>query len=92
MVKCCYYTDDDEKKTSFRSEIKKKLIHGQINIQYTNAFFYFDLFMVYIPESKTHRYEILHTLNLGCSFITLREQCNNQRSRCDIACLHIKQI
>jgi hypothetical protein len=30
------------------------------------------------------RYEILHTLILGCSFITLREPCNNQRPRCDI--------
>ena len=32
---------------------------------------------------------ILHTLNLGCSFRTLREPCNNQRPRCDIACLHV---
>jgi len=31
------------------------------------------------------RYEILHTLILGCSFITLREPCNTQRPRCDIA-------
>ena len=29
--------------------------------------------------NNTHRYEILHTLNLGCSFITLGEPCNNQR-------------
>jgi hypothetical protein len=28
----------------------------------------------------------LHALNLGCRFITLREPCYNQRSRCDIAC------
>ena len=34
-------------------------------------------------------YEILHTLNLDCSFITLREPCNNQRPRCDIAWLHV---
>ena len=42
-----------------------------------NAFFSFDLFMVYIniSECKQHlyRYEILHTLNLGCNFMTLRE-------------------
>ena len=58
-----------------------------------NAFFSFDLFMVYIPECKqqlrTYRYEIVHTLNMDCSFITLREPCNNQRPRCDIAWLHI---
>jgi hypothetical protein len=34
-------------------------------------------------------YEILHTLNLGCSFITIREPCNNQRLRCDIEWLHV---
>ena len=39
--------------------------------------------------NNTHRYEILHTLNLGCSFITLRELCNNQRHRCDIAWLRV---
>ena len=38
-----------------------------------NAFFSFDLFMVYIPECKQQ----LRTLNLGCSFITPRESCNN---------------
>ena len=26
---------------------------------------------------------------MGCGFITLREPCNNQRSRCDIALLHV---
>jgi len=31
----------------------------------------------------------LHTLNLGCSIITLREQCNNQRPRCDIVWLDV---
>ena len=40
---------------------------------------------------STHRYEILYTLNLGCSFITLREPCNNQLPRCDIALLHVKK-
>ena len=62
-----------------------------------NAFFSFDLCMVYIPECKqqlrtmkyTRRYEILHTLNLGGSFITLREQGNNQQPRCDITWLHV---
>ena len=41
-----------------------------------NAFFSFDLFMDYIPElwNNTYRYEILQTLNLGCSFITLKTQ------------------
>jgi hypothetical protein len=39
--------------------------------------------------NNTHRYEILHTLNLGCYFITLKEPYNNQRPRCDIAWLHI---
>jgi len=54
-----------------------------------NAFFSFDLFMIYIPEctqqlrNNTRRYEILHTLYLGW------EPCNNQRPRCDIACLHV---
>jgi hypothetical protein len=32
---------------------------------------------------------ILHTLNLECSFITLRKSCINQRPRCDIAWLHV---
>jgi hypothetical protein len=31
----------------------------------------------------------LHTLNEGCSIITLREPSNNQRPRCDIARLHV---
>jgi len=55
--------------------------------------------MVYLAECKqqprtmktnyTHRYEILHTLNLGCSFITFREPCNNLRFRYAITtCLH----
>ena len=41
-----------------------------------NAFFSFNLFMDYIPElwNNTYRYEILQTLNLGCSFITLKTQ------------------
>jgi len=59
-----------------------------------NALFTFDLFMVYIPKCKqlwnnTRRYEILHTLNLGCSFINLRDPCNNQRPRCDNAWLRV---
>ena len=29
------------------------------------------------------------SLNLGCSRITLRELCNNQRPRCDIGWLHV---
>ena len=37
-------------------------------------------------------YEILHTLNLDCSYITLREPCNNQRPRCDIAWLKMLRI
>ena len=53
--------------------------------------------MVYIPECKqqlrtmkyTCRYEILHILNLGGSFITLGEQSNNQQPRCDITWLHV---
>jgi hypothetical protein len=54
--------------------------------------------MIYIPECKqqlrkelrnnTQRYEILYTLNMGCSFITLREPCNNLGHRYDIAWLH----
>jgi hypothetical protein len=45
------------------------------------------LVMVYIPECKQQlmNYEIIHTdtrycpvLYLGCSFITLRDPCNNQ--------------
>jgi len=42
-----------------------------------------------IKQFIRHRYEILHTLNIGCSFITLREPCNNQRPRCDSAWLHV---
>jgi hypothetical protein len=34
----------------------------------------------------------VHTLNLGCSFITLRKSCNNQRPRCDIACFMLQII
>ena len=51
-----------------------------------NAFFSLDDFMVYIPEC---RQQLRHTLNLVCSFITLREPCNNQRPRCDIELLHV---
>jgi hypothetical protein len=29
------------------------------------------------------------SLNRGCSFITLREPCNNQRPRCDISWLYV---
>ena len=32
---------------------------------------------------------MLHILNLGRSFITLREPCNNQLPRCDIAWLRV---
>ena len=65
-----------------------------------NAFLSVVLFMVHIPECKqqlrtmkykcnTRRNEILHTSDMCCSFITLRKPCNNQWSRCDIACLHV---
>ena len=59
--------------------------------------FFFDLCMLYIQECKqqlrtmkknTRRYKILHTLNLDCSFITLRESYNDQQLRCYIAWLH----
>ena len=59
-----------------------------------NAFFSFDLSMVYECEQElrtinnTPRYEIGHPLNIGCSFVTLREPCNNQQPRCDITWLH----
>ena len=61
-----------------------------------NAFFSL-IFLWFIPEYKQqlrtikiiYRYKILHTLFLACSFITLREPCNNQRPRCDIARLHV---
>ena len=36
-----------------------------------------------------HVYNWMHTLNLGCSFITLREPCINQRPICDIGWLHV---
>jgi hypothetical protein len=35
------------------------------------------------------RSNVLRRLNLGCSFISLIEPCNNQRPRCDIAWLHV---
>ena len=64
-----------------------------------NAFFsFYFLWFIYQNVSnsfiielwnKTCRYEILHTLNLGCSFSALGEPCNNQRPRCDIAWLHV---
>jgi hypothetical protein len=41
--------------------------------------------------NNTHRYEIWHTLNLDCSFITLREPCNNQ-PRFHIAWLHVTNL
>jgi hypothetical protein len=63
------------------------------NICNMNAFFSFDLFgFIYQNVSNslelwniTPRYKILHTLNLGCSCITLRQPCNNQRPKSDIA-------
>jgi len=36
-----------------------------------------------------HADKRLHTFNLGCSLITLREPCNNQRPRCDIAWVQV---
>ena len=62
-----------------------------------NALLSFDLFMVYIPECKkqlrTMKYykqiRDIAQLNLGCCFIILREPCNNQRVRCDIAWFHV---
>jgi hypothetical protein len=60
-----------------------------------NAFVSFDLFMVY---KTAKNYEIiyvdtiLHTLNLGCRFITLREPYNNQWPKCDIAGLILQII
>ena len=47
-----------------------------------NAFFSFDLFMVFITDTR------YYSLSLGCSSISLRELCNNQQPRCDIAWLH----
>ena len=40
-----------------------------------------------LPPEGSHvrgRYKLLYTLNLGCSFITFREPCNNQRLKYDI--------
>ena len=34
--------------------------------------------------NNTCRCVILHTLNLGCSFITIREPCSNQQLKCVI--------
>ena len=39
-------------------------------------------------EATANNYEIIHTLNQGCSCITLRGRCNNQQHRCDIAWFH----
>ena len=38
---------------------------------------------------NTRKCEILHTLSLGCNFITLKELYNNQRPKFDTAWLHI---
>ena len=69
-----------------------------------NTFFSIDLFVLFIYQNVINqqlrtmkkytqiKYEILYTLNLGCSFTTLREPCNNQRSRCDIAFLYYKSF
>ena len=63
-----------------------------------SAFFSFDLLLWSIYQNvsniselcnNTRRYEILHTLNMHCSFITVREPCNSQRPRCDIAWFHV---
>ena len=37
--------------------------------------------------SNARQYEILHSLTPDRSFITRRKPCNDQRPRCDIACL-----
>jgi len=61
------------------------------------TFFSFDLFMVYISECKqqlktmklyTQIQDIAH-FKSELYFITLREPCNNQQPRCDIAWLHV---
>lgn len=61
-----------------------------------NALFPFDLFMVYIPECiqqlRTTKYytqirDSSH-INLGCSFNTLKEPCNDQRPKCDSTWFH----
>jgi len=63
-----------------------------------NALFSFYLFMVYIPECKQQlknyeiihqKYGIFHALNLGFGSIILRQPCNSQRPRCDIAWLYV---
>ena len=38
---------------------------------------------------NTRKCETLHTLSLGCNFITLKEPYNNQRPKFDIAWLHV---
>ena len=61
-----------------------------------SAFFSFDLLLFIYQNvrnsleqrNNTRRYEIFHP-NPSCCFITLIEPCNNQRPRCDIACLHV---
>ena len=52
--------------------------HNEFCIVYCNmnAFFSFDFLMVHIPECKQELWNNTWTLNLGCSFITLREPCD----------------
>ena len=60
--------------------IKNKL-HGRLLFDLL-WFIYQNVSNSYELCNISQRYEILYTLNLGCSFITLREPCNNQRPRC----------
>ena len=54
-----------------------------------NAFFSLDDFMVYIPEC---RQQLRHTLNLVCSFITLREPITNYLIQCHVTCLLVQHL
>ena len=90
------------RKQKYMWKANKNTLSSEYNIHVIGTWMHSFLwsFMVYIPECKqqqelwnnTCRYEIFHTLNIVCGFITLRETCNNQPLRSDMTWLHVTII
>ena len=71
--------------------IKKKKLNNIVTWMHSFPFIFLWFMYQNVNNSlelwnNTRIYEIFYTLNVGFSFITPKESCNNQRPRCDIAC------